>query len=184
MTETEQKDSMLVEKCLKGNTEAFGLLVEKYQKPIFNMALRMVNDYDDAQDITQSVFVKAFGKLDGFNPKYKFFNWIYRMTINESINSLKERKHFVELDQAMVSSEKTPEEHYSNDELSEKIQDAIMDLQIDHRVPIVLRHFADLSYKELGYILELPEKTVKSRLFTARRLLHDILIKRGVMAHD
>ena len=75
---TEQEDLRLVEECLKGNTDAFGLLVENYQKAIFNMALRMVNDYDDAQDITQSVFVKAYGKLDGFNPKYKFFNWIYR----------------------------------------------------------------------------------------------------------
>jgi RNA polymerase sigma-70 factor (ECF subfamily) len=184
MAETEQKDSMLVEECLKGNTEAFGLLVEKYQKPIFNVALRMVNDYDDAQDITQSVFVKAFEKLDAFNPKYKFFSWIYKMTVNESVNFLNQRKRFSELDRETVSSEKTPEEHYLNDELSAKIQDAIMDLQTDYRVAIVLRHFADLSYREIGYILDLAEKTVKSRLFTARRLLYDILKKRGVIDLD
>ncbi len=71
---TELGDFYYVEECLRGHPNAFEPLIDKYQKPIFNAALRMLNNYEDAQDVTQSVFVKAFEKLDSFNPKYKFYS--------------------------------------------------------------------------------------------------------------
>ncbi|MFQ5771497.1 MAG: RNA polymerase sigma factor [bacterium] len=181
---TEPKDSALVKECLAGNTKAFEFIIDRYQKPIFNVALRMVNDYEDAQDVTQAVFVKAFEKLDTFKPKFKFFSWIYRMVINESINFINQKKQVDKLDRAFLSKAKTPEQNYLDIELREKIQKALMDLPIDYRVVIILRHFEELSYNEMSYILKIPEKTVKSRLFTARQNLRNILLKKGIVTHD
>lgn len=181
---TEQDDLKLVRRCCRGDAGAFGQLVNKYQKLVFNVALRMLGDRLDAEDVTQTVFVKAFEKIDTFNPDYKFFSWIYRMVVNESLNALNQRKSVRELDEHLVSAEKNPEDQYRDRELGERIQMGLMDLQIEHRVMIVLRHFEELTYKEIGFILDIPEKKVKSRLFTARRLLCGKLTQRGIAAHD
>lgn len=177
---TELGDFYYVKECLRGHPNAFEPLIDKYQKPIFNVALKMLNNYEDAQDVTQSVFVKAFEKLDSFNPKYKFFSWIYRMVINESINFLNKRKRIEELDSTIVTLEKNPEKKLDEIELSERIQNALMRLRMDYRVVIILKHFENLSYRDIGYILDIPEKKVKSRLFTSRQLLRDILIAKGM----
>lgn len=179
----ESDELLLIRECLMGHPESFEALVDKYQKPIFNVALRMLNNHEDARDVTQSVFVKAFEKLDTYSPKYKFFSWIYRMVINDSINFINKRKRLDELDPKMIAPEKGPEQEYHEIELSERIQDALMQLQIDYRAVIVLRHFEDLSYREIAFVLDLPEKTVKSRLFTSRQMLKDILLTKGI-AHD
>jgi RNA polymerase sigma-70 factor (ECF subfamily) len=84
----ENEDAALVNRCLEGDTKAFGKLVEKYQKPIFNAALRMCGNYDDAKDIAQVTFVKAYEKLSGFDRNGKFFSWIYRIMMNETIDFL------------------------------------------------------------------------------------------------
>lgn len=175
---------MLVRDCLEGNTKSFEGIIDKYQKPIFNVAFRLVNDFEDAQDITQSVFVKVFENLKSYNPKYKFFSWIYRMAVNESVNYLKRRKPREELEPNILSKEKTPDEHYDDIEMSERIGNALMYLPIDYRAVIILRHFEYFSYKEMSFILNIPEKTVKSRLFSARQQLKDILLKKGIVAHD
>lgn len=181
---TDVGDLELVNECLEGNVNAFGTLIDKYQVTVFNTALKMVNDYNDAQDIAQTVFVKAYEKLDTFNPSYKFFSWIYRMVVNESINWQKKKKYHKELDHKIVSIGKTPDKILDDKELSESLRSAIVELQIDYRVVIVLRHFEDLTYREMGDLLKIPEKTIKSRLFTARKLLCDILIKQGIVNND
>lgn len=181
---TEENDLLLVRQCLEGDVKAFESIVDKYQKIMFNVALRMLNNYQDAEDITQSVFVKTFEKLDTFNPNYKFFSWLYRITINESLNFLNQRKQFKELDKGLISNEKTPEEQYQENEASRNVQRALMDLKLEYRTVIILRHFQDLSYREMGNILQLPERTVKSRLFTARQQVKDILLKKGIGKND
>lgn len=181
---TEDNDLVLIRHCLDGHGEAFESIVDKYQKIMFNVALRMINNYEDAEDVTQSVFVKAFERLDTFNPNYKFFSWLYRITINESLNFLNQRKQFEELDKGLISTEKTPEEEYEDSETSRGIQKALMDLKLQYRTVIILRHFQNLSYREISQIIQLPEKTVKSRLFTARQLTKDILLRKGIGKND
>lgn len=181
---TEPSDRILIEKCKAGDTRAFGVLVDRYQKPIFNAALRMVRGYDDAQDIAQTTFVKAYEKLDTYNPKYEVFSWIYRIVINESINFLKARKPTVELDHTVKSDGNTPEENLFQKELGCQIEDSLMILNLDYRIVIALRHFLDFTYQEMGEILQIPEKTVKSRLFSARQRLCEIMTDRGIRAND
>ena len=181
---TEKDDSSLVRHTLEGDHKAYEALMRKYQKPLFNVALRMVGRWDDAQDIIQTVFIRAYESLPACDPPSRFFSWIYRATINESINWLKRRNKQVELTETVASSEKLPDEEYDERNLSEEIVMAMQELSIENRVVIVLRHFADLSYRELSFVLEIPEKTVKSRLFAARRRLGSILQERGIVTHD
>ena len=89
----ENEDFKLVRDCLSGNGRSYEVLVEKYHKIIFRLANKLVKDFDDAEEITQSVFVKAYENLNDYNPKFKFFSWLYRITVNESINFSKRRKN-------------------------------------------------------------------------------------------
>ena len=100
--------------------------------------------------------------------------------VNESLNFIKRQRNFSELPPSMPDMNKNPDELYHNRILGDKIDNAVYQLDIDHKVIIVLRHFGDLSYNEISFILDLPEKTVKSRLFSARKRLCDILQKKGV----
>lgn len=175
-------DAILIKGCLDGNNEEFEALVEKYQKTVFNVAFRIVNDYNDAEDITQCAFIKAFENLQTYDKRHKFFSWLYRIAVNESLNFLNQRKHHDELNADLVSSrEKNPEEKYYHNEISKNIEIALMDLNLDYRLVVILKHFQGLSYDEIGYVLSIPEKTVKSRLFTARSLLKDILSQKGMI---
>ena len=180
----EDDDRLTIEQCLAGNTEAFGMLVDRYEKVIFNVAYRMTSDYDASDDITQAVFVKAFENLGNYDEKHKFFSWLYRMAINESLNYLKQGTRKAELSPALPSKEKGPDQSYREAELHRKIQDALMELQPDYRVILVLRHYGECSYGEIAAITGISEKTVKSRLFTARHLLRDVLARRGILRHD
>jgi len=177
-------DATLIRLCREGDTKAFAGIIDKYQKTIFNVALRMINDAQDAEDVAQAVFTKVFEKLDTYNPRHKFFSWLYRMVVNESLNFLNHKKRFEGLDEGLLSREEMPDERYERNETAEQIGHALMQLAPGERALIVLKHFQELSYKEIGSIFEIPEKTVKSRLFSARQLLKIALLREGFFTHE
>lgn len=180
----EKADKELVNLTLEGDTNAFGSIIDKYQKKIFNLSLRMLNDYDDAKDITQSVFIKAYEKLKLYNPKYKFFSWLYRMAVNESLNMIKQKKRIDSLQRAKGLEDNSTEEMFENHEFNIYFQRALQNLKPEYRTVIILKHLNGLSYKEISEITDVPEKTVKSRLFSARRLLKEELIREGYSLND
>lgn len=169
------EDLELIQRYLSGDRRAFEPLVDRYQKTVFNVALRMVNDSDDAADITQNVFIKASEKLDTFNPKYKFFSWIYRIAINESLNFVEASRKNERISQDLVADGKSPEDVLQDDLVAQSVEEGLTRLSDENRIVIILRHFQDLSYDEIGFVLDLPVRTVKSRLFTARQSLKKIL---------
>ncbi len=177
-------DTRLVERCLDGDTRAFEELVGRYQKTLFNGALRIVRDYQNAQDVTQGTLVKVYEKLSTYSPKHKFFSWIYRIMVNEALNLMEKRKSHLDLSSGIESPDKTPEEHYSDLEQHRFMQDALMQLRPENRAVVVLRYFASLSYRELAYVFNLPEKTVKSRLFESRKRLCCLLSEKRISAND
>jgi RNA polymerase sigma-70 factor (ECF subfamily) len=177
---SDARDRERVRRCLGGDPEAFAELVETYQRPLFNAALRLVRDFDDASDVTQIAFLKAYEKLDTYDPRYRFFSWIYRIVINEGINLLKRRKPSEPLEE-VVAGGLGPDQDYAETELGERIQEGMMSLSIDYRIVLVLKHFLGHSYTEISELLGIPEKTVKSRLFTARRQLGDALLSLGTV---
>jgi RNA polymerase sigma-70 factor (ECF subfamily) len=176
MPEDITEDAMRIS---KGDRRAFEQIVDRYEKKIFNMVYRMVNDYEDAMDITQTAFMKAYDKLDYYDPNYKLFSWLYRIAVNEAINFIRKRKRTVTLSYDPVSRGANPEETLARSEQAARLEQAITELKPDYRVVIVLRHFMDLTYGEISEILEIPLQTVKSRLFTGRQQLRDILIKQA-----
>ena len=174
------QDHVLVQRCLEGNQKAFEILVDRYQKPVFNLAFRFSSDKQDAEDIAQSVFVKAYEKLGTFDKKFRFFSWLYKIAVNESINFLNRRKKFDSFDEDVHSGNRGPEEHFPDHEMTASIDMALLDLKPDYRIVVILNHFQELSYREISQILEIGENTVKSRLFSARKKLKGLLLKRGI----
>jgi RNA polymerase sigma-70 factor (ECF subfamily) len=168
-------DGICVARCLRGDTSAFEPLVERYQRVLFGVAYRLLGDYEEARDATQNAFVKAFERLETFDPSRKFFSWLYRIAVNECLNILRARRPHEELE-TEIQVEAGLFEAAEASELRDRIQAALLKLSEDYRQVVVLRHFADLSYEEIGAIVGVPVKTVKSRLFTARQRLADLLV--------
>ena len=173
-------DETLVQRCLSGDTEAFGELVSRYERPLFNVALRMLRDREEARDATQNAFVKAWQHLDQFDQNRRFFSWLYRIAVNESLNRATRRKPAESLDENLVDRGDSPAERAEIGEQSALIERAVDELSGTYREVIVLRHWLDLSYDEIADALHVPAKTVKSRLFSARTRLGEILTRMGV----
>ncbi len=166
----DEQDRALVKRCLEGQRDAASGLVDRYQKRLFNVALRMVDNVQDAEDVTQTVFLKAFVKLDTYDPRYRFFSWIYRMTVNEALNLLERRKRTVTLeDEPDIRAPGAAPDGAA--EAEDRVGKALRRLNPDDRAVVVLRHFMSFSYQEIAEVLEVPVRTVKSRLFTARERL-------------
>ncbi len=179
----EEDDTALLSCIRRGDRSAFRTLVERYQWPLYNAAFRIVGNGGDAEDITQVVFLKIVERLDEYDPRYKFFSWIYRIAVNEALNLLRRGERVEPLDDEFDAEDPAgdnPERQVSAMQLSRQVQSALMRLKPDDRAVLALRHFSDCSYAEIGDILGLQEKTVKSRLFEARGRLKVCLDGLGV----
>lgn len=176
------RDLALLQDCKRGDRTALESLVRRYDRPVYNVAFRMLGSPDEAADVTQTVFLKTFENLDRFDPKYKLFSWIYRIAVNESINCLKRRNRQEQLSDTVVSSDRSPDAMTEAGRLNEELQAALMLLQEDHRAVIILRHFTEYSYRQIAEILEIPERTVKSRLYSARQKMRASLERKGILS--
>ena len=164
-------DVVCVARCLQGDSSAFEPIVRRYQRVLFSLARRMLGNHEDAMDATQNVFVRAYQRLDTFDPDRRFFSWIYRIAVNECLNARRSRRPDETLADAPADEADSPLEAVAALERSASIDAALVNLSEEHRLVVVLRHFADLSYTEISEAIGVPEKTVKSRLFDARQRL-------------
>ncbi len=181
-------DFELVIAARKGNEDAFSELVQKYSHQVFSLSMRILNDYGEAEDLTQEVFIKVFKKINSFKGKSKFSTWLYQITLNAAINRLnylKKRRHYDSgfINETSVrgededygievsSNERTSEEDYIGKETYHKIIEEIYALPEEFRVVIIFRDLEEKSYQEIAEILKLPEGTVKSRIHRAREVL-------------
>jgi len=178
---SDSEDLALVRQSMAGHTEAFGMLVTRYQKVMYTVALRMVGNPEDARDATQDAFVKAFQRIATFDTKYRFFSWMYRILVNECLNARRDRRPEQLLD-GDAEGTGNPFDASLESERREQIQLALLRLTPDYRNVVVLRHFAGQSYGEIAETLSIPEKTVKSRLYSARQRLGELLL--GWKEHD
>lgn len=175
-------DTEDVRRTLAGDREAFGALVERYQKPLFNLAYGILNDPDEAEEVAQAAFVKAYERLASYDLQRRFFSWLYRIALNEAITAANRKQRFSRIEGDVVDDGGTGggEEQVQREEL---LRAALRELKPDHRVVVVLKHLQGLSYTEISQILETPERTVKSRLFSARLALRRILEQKGFSYH-
>lgn len=176
---TDDEDNECIRRCLEGDSDAFEGLVVRYQRPVFNAVFRMVQNREDAGEICQAVFLKAYTNLKAFDTSRRFFSWIYRIAMNDSINFLNSRRITEPIAANFESPAAGPEAQLEASELREHLTGAMASLSPDHRAVLVLRHVSHLSYEEIAASLQIPEKTVKSRLFEARQILRDRLVALG-----
>ncbi len=184
-------DKDIIRQVLNGDNDAFALLVERYQTRLYNLALRMCGNEDDAFDLTQEAFVKAWRNLGSFQQEAAFSTWLFRLTSNVCIDFLraKKRRTTVSLTMREEDSEDSqldlpdpaisPEEAVIRSEDRQALARAMNELPVEYRQILTLRAIDDLSYSQIAQVLELEEGTVKSRLSRARARLREKLLSGG-----
>ena len=177
---TDDPDAALVLECRAGNRRAFERLLARYERPIFNAAYRILHHREDATDVTQTVFLRAYEHFDRFDPGQRFFSWIYRIAVNEALDLSNGRRRSEPVAEEIASDRPGPDRVAQDEQMDAGMQSALMAIPVDYRTLVVLKHVQDCSYEEIAAILEVPVKTVKSRLFTARQALRQVLVDRGL----
>lgn len=184
-------DRAVIEQVLAGDNDAFGILVERYQTKIYNLALRMCGNEDDAFDLAQESFLRAWRNLGSFQFESAFSTWLFRLCSNICLDFLRAKKRRAAVSLTMTDDEgeenqlelpdpgKTPEEAVFAAEDRELLTRALNELPADQREILTLRAIDDLSYSEIARILNLQEGTVKSRLSRARTALRKKLLQIG-----
>ncbi len=188
---TREEEDQLVERVRNGDGDSFEKLVLENQTKVYNLALRMVGNEDDAFDMSQEAFIKAYNSILSFRGDCRFSVWLYRLTTNVCLDYLRSeaRRSHVSLsyqDEADDDKElEIPDERFSPEtaaekkELREAVNRGLMKLPQDYRAILLLREIDGLSYEEIGQTLDLEEGTVKSRIFRARKKLCTILSADG-----
>lgn len=176
-------DNELVYEALHGSKSSFEVLIERYQKKIYGMILQMTDDRETAKDLTQDVFVKAYTSLPGFNFKYRFFSWLYRITLNETINYQKGRRFHERLDKGydVAVEDRDASEALEN---SQRVKKALRELKSSYRSLILLKYYFGLSYEDISETMEISVAKVKDRLFTARLALREKLNESRFFEND
>jgi RNA polymerase sigma-70 factor, ECF subfamily len=190
---SDEEDLIKVEEFLSGNIRGFEFLFDKYREKVFRIAYRFVRHKDDALEVTQEVFLKVYTSLARFKTDSKFFTWLYRVTVNRSIDFTRRRKsrRLQEIEPGQLEAQATlpgrsaardPADLSAEAELEEKLAQAVQSLSEKHRAVFLLHAMENLSYKEIAATLGCSIGTVMSRLFYARKKLQEILGRIGLEA--
>lgn len=185
VVEAEKMDAeLLVKKTLAGNKKAFESIIERHQRLVSHIVFRMIQNASDQEDICQDVFLKVYQNLRGFQFEAKLSTWIAKIAYNTCLNYLEKKR--VPLFDDLTPEEKTietvsdssyrPDQVVEGKETSSVLRSEVEKMPVHYRTVLTLYHLDQMSYKEIGEMTELPEGTVKSYLFRARRLLKDRLL--------
>jgi RNA polymerase sigma-70 factor, ECF subfamily len=169
-------DRELIQRARRGDAEAFGELVTRYQVSVFNVCYRILHERAEAEDMTQETFIRAQERLDIFDDERPFHPWIRRVAANVCLNHLESRHVSTAFDEERDADKSyRPEAQVEVRERSEEIRSALASLPAHYRLVIELRHYQELSYDEIAAELNIPLSDVKSHLFRARRILAEKL---------
>ena len=171
-------DADLVLRCRNGDRLAFDALLTRYEQRIFNAAFRILHHSEDAIDVTQTAFLNAYEHLGSYDQRQQFSSWMYRIVVNQALDLVRRRHASESLGDEAVDDHDGPAELAIRAQTGVAMQRALLALKLEDRVVIVLKHVQGCSYEEMAQILDCPVKTVKSRLFTAREALRDVLVAR------
>lgn len=186
----DQREQEWIARAKAGDMQAFEALILQHEKIVYNVALRMMNHSEDARDISQEVFLKAYKSIGQFDERAMFSTWLYRITTNTCIDELRRRKgkQSYSLEEELESEEgsmqrqiadegETPEESLLRAERADELKKALAQLTEEHRIAVILRDIRGLSYEEIAEIMDLPMGTVKSRISRARNQLKQEILK-------
>ncbi len=181
-------DYDLVKQAINGNQFAFEILVERYRQSIFHTIYKMVNNNEDAEDLTMEAFAKAFKKLSSYAPNYAFSTWLFKIAINNTIDYIRKKKlKTMSIDEPLQingkqdfaqninSGSSNPEQVMMHAEKLQIVRNYIDKLSAKYKMMIELRYFEELTYEEISEELDIPLGTVKAQLFRAKELLHQLM---------
>jgi RNA polymerase sigma-70 factor (ECF subfamily) len=179
----ELDDQQLVAASKRGDQDAFAQLVQRYQRRIFNLAYRMLQQYEEAGEITQETFLAAWQGLPSFRGDARFATWLYRIAYNCALKQLETRKRdkalqaALQAEQALESADGFDRTDTQIDEHERQafVQEQLSHLPAKYRIVLILRHLQDMTYEEIAEILTMPVGTIKTHLFRARNLLKERL---------
>ncbi len=158
------------------------MLVKKYQNIAVNIAYSLTRNRMDAEDAAQESFLKIYGSINSFRGDSKFSSWLYRIVVNKAYDLLRKRKHTVQLDEiSEISSETKP---FGAELMKQLISDCLALIPFEYRSALTLRDMQGLSYEEIAQVLNISVGTVESRIFRGRRMLKEILMKKGVLKDE
>lgn len=176
----DKKERSIIQKCQQGDRKAYKHIFLEYKDTVYNVALGMLSNKEDAQDMTQEVFIRVFEKINQFNFKSSFSTWLYRVTVNMCKNELRRRKkqkqdaeELKDYYEQIQPSMESPEEELMREERKVKLRQALTEIKEDYRTILVLREMEGMSYKELSEVLKCSVGRVKSRLNEARMELRN-----------
>ncbi len=184
------EEEIWLEKARNGNKEAFGKIIEAYQTPVYNLAYRMLNNSGEAEEAAQEAFIRAYTRLDSYNPNHKFSTWLLSITSNYCIDQIRKRRALLlSIDEPlaphpalMSDKDKAPESQLVHSQQQEMVQSLLAGLEPDYRQAVVLRYWHELSYEEIAEVMDTSVSAIKSRLFRARKQLAEIGLANGLGA--
>ncbi|HOU42009.1 MAG TPA: sigma-70 family RNA polymerase sigma factor [Promineifilum sp.] len=172
-------EQVWLQKARRGDKNAFGQLIEAYQGPVYNLAYRMLGNAGEAEEAAQEAFIRAYTRLDSYDPAHKFSTWLLSITSNYCIDQIRKRRAvLLSIDEPLPphpalhsDNNKGPEAQYLAQEREALVQGMLRELPDEYRQAVVLRYWYDMSYEEIAEIQKTTVSAVKSRLFRARRQL-------------
>ncbi len=183
-------DRVFIQRALEGDDAAFAVIVQRYQRGLYNLAYRMVRDAELARDLTQDIFIRVHRSLGKYDPVYPFTSWIYRVGSNLCIDYIRKKKlATISLDapvrlgddetvtRDIADPKQSPASDLDSAERSRALAGAMAKLPESHRMVLLLRHQRDLTYQEIALTLDVPLGTVKARIHRAREALRKILVR-------
>lgn len=174
------QDREWVARTLAGDRSAFARLVDRYSGTVYAVACKAVGPGPEAEDVAQNVFLKIYENLATYRPSFRFFSWMYRIAINESLNAARRTRPFDTIEDQPISSGDDSSRLAETADLEDIVGEALMELRPEDRALVILRHYEDLPYRDIAYIMETTEPLVKSRLFSARQRLRSVMLARGI----
>ena len=170
-----EQEARWIRQAQTGDKQAFSCLVEAYQRPVYNLTYRMLGTPEEAEDAAQEAFLRAYSRLQQYDPNHKFSTWLFSIANHHCIDRLrKRRKTFISIDdnpvlQNLRDDEPDPEENALDVEQAVELQRLLTELEPEYRTPLILRYWEEYSYEEIAQTMDLTVSAVKSRLFRARK---------------
>ncbi|MCB9421647.1 MAG: sigma-70 family RNA polymerase sigma factor [Ardenticatenaceae bacterium] len=182
------EEQVWLEQARRGDQTAFGKLIEAYQRPVYNLAYRMLNNPGEAEEAAQEAFIRAYTRLHTYNPDHKFSTWMLSITSNYCIDLIRKRRALLlSIDEPlpphpalMSDGQKGPEAQMEMNEQQEMVQSLLQELPEDYRQAVVLRYWHEMSYEEIAEMMDTTVSAIKSRLFRARRQLAEVSMANGL----
>ncbi|MFC5602018.1 RNA polymerase sigma factor [Sporosarcina koreensis] len=182
-----EDEQRLIQQVLAGDKQAYAHIINKYKNQLYATILRMTKNPQDAQDLVQDAFIKVYRNLGKYDASGSFSSWLYRVAINHCMDEFRKKRYStiqVEIDEAKVVNREHPEVVFLKKEKSRQLERLIATLPEDERLIILLRYVNEISYEEIGEVMDVPLSTVRNKLHRAKKKMRETVKREGGYFHE